>query len=120
LNDWNTIPMRRRSASTEAPGAVSSSAPRKTRLIILPQALTMVIPALVNSFIGSFKDTSLVIIIGLFDLLMLANTAMTDPEWRGFATESYLFVAAIYWIFCWFMSKYSQWLEVDLNKARRR
>jgi general L-amino acid transport system permease protein len=104
----------------EAADALGLGYWQKTRLIILPQALTMVIPALVNSFIGSFKDTSLVIIIGLFDLLMLANTAMTDPEWRGFATESYLFVAAIYWIFCWFMSKYSQWLEADLNKGRRR
>ncbi|MBX6368224.1 MAG: amino acid ABC transporter permease [Rhodospirillales bacterium] len=104
----------------EAADALGLGYWQKTRLIILPQALTVVIPALVNTFIGTFKDTALVIIIGLFDLLMLANAAMTDPNWRGFATEAYLFVAAIYWAFCWFMSKYSQWLEADLNKGRRR
>lgn len=104
----------------EAADALGLGYWQKTRLIILPQALTVVIPALVNTFIGTFKDTALVIVIGLFDLLMLANAAMTDPNWRGFATEAYLFVAAIYWAFCWFMSKYSQWLEADLNKGRRR
>ena len=67
-----------------------------------------------------FKDTSLVLIIGLFDLLSTANNAISDPSWRGFATESYLFVAAIYWVFCFFMSKYSHWLERDFNKTRRR
>jgi general L-amino acid transport system permease protein len=104
----------------EAADALGLGYWQKTRLIVLPQALTVSIPALVNTFIGTFKDTALVLIIGLFDLLMLANAAMTDPNWRGFATEAYLFVAAIYWAFCWFMSKYSQWLEADLNKARRR
>jgi general L-amino acid transport system permease protein len=104
----------------EAADALGLGYWQKTRLIVLPQALAVVIPALVNTFIGTFKDTALVIVIGLFDLLMLANTAMTDPNWRGFATEAYLFVAVIYWAFCWFMSKYSQWLEADLNKARRR
>jgi general L-amino acid transport system permease protein len=104
----------------EAADALGLGYWQKTRLIVLPQALTVSIPALVNTFIGTFKDTALVLIIGLFDLLQLANTAMTDPNWRGFATEAYLFVAAIYWAFCWFMSKYSQWLEADLNKARRR
>ena len=104
----------------EAASALGLSYWQATRLIVLPQALAAVIPALVNSFIGVFKDTSLVIIISLFDLLMTANSATTDPLWRGTATESYLFVGAIYWIFCFFMSKYSQMLEVDLNKGRRR
>jgi general L-amino acid transport system permease protein len=104
----------------EAADALGLSYWRKTRLVILPQALASVIPPLVNTFIGVFKDTALVIIIGLFDLLKTANTAFSDPNWRGYATEAYLFVAAIYWAFCFFMSKYSQRLERDLNKGRRR
>jgi general L-amino acid transport system permease protein len=93
---------------------------RTTRLIVLPQALAMVIPPLVNSFIGGFKNTSLVIIIGLFDLLGAANAALTDTNWQGFYIEAYVFTAAIYWIFCFFMSRYSQMLEREFNKGRRR
>jgi general L-amino acid transport system permease protein len=93
---------------------------RRTRLIILPQALAMVIPPLVNSFIGGFKNTSLVIIIGLFDLLGAANAALTDTNWQGFYIEAYVFTAAIYWTFCFFMSRYSQMLEREFNKGRRR
>jgi general L-amino acid transport system permease protein len=93
---------------------------RRTRLIILPQALAMVIPPLVNTFIGTFKDTSLVIIIGLFDLLGTTNAALTDANWRGFYLEAYVFTAAIYFTFCFFMSRYSQMLEREFNKGRRR
>lgn len=92
----------------------------KMRKIILPQALAIAIPPLVNTFISFFKDTSLVIIIGLYDLLGTAKAALTDPTWRGFYKEAYLFIGLIYWAFCFFMSKYSQWLEKDLNRARRR
>jgi general L-amino acid transport system permease protein len=92
---------------------------RRTRLIVLPQALAMVIPPLVNSFIGSFKNTSLVIIIGLFDLLGAANAALTDANWQGFYIEAYVFAAAIYFTFCFFMSRYSQMLEREFNKGRR-
>jgi general L-amino acid transport system permease protein len=91
----------------------------RTRLIVLPQALAIVIPPLVNSFIGGFKNTSLVIIIGLFDLLGAANAALTDSNWQGFYIESYLFTAAIYWTFCFFMSRYSQMLEREFSKGRR-
>ena len=93
---------------------------RRTRLIVLPQALAMVIPPLVNSFIGGFKNTSLVIIIGLFDLLGAANAALTDANWQGFYIEAYVFTAAIYWTFCFFMSRYSQMLEREFNKGRQR
>jgi general L-amino acid transport system permease protein len=93
---------------------------RRTRLIVLPQALSMVIPPLVNNFIGAFKNTSLVLIIGLFDLLSDANAALTDPNWQGFAAEAYVFTAAIYFCFCFFMSRYSQMLERQFNKDRRR
>ena len=92
---------------------------RRTRLIILPQALAMVIPPLVNSFIGGFKNTTLVTIIGLFDLLGAANAALTDANWQGFYLEAYVFTAAIYWTFCFFMSRYSQMLEREFNRARR-
>jgi general L-amino acid transport system permease protein len=93
---------------------------RRTRLIVLPQALAMVIPPLVNSFIGAFKNTSLVSIIGLFDLLGAANAALTDANWQGFYIEAYVFTAAIYWTFCFFMSRYSQMLEREFNKSRQR
>jgi general L-amino acid transport system permease protein len=74
---------------------------------------------LVNSFIGAFKNTSLVIIIGLFDLLGTTNAALSDANWRGFYLEAYVFTAAIYWTFCFFMSRYSQMLEREFNKGRR-
>jgi len=104
----------------EAADALGLSYARKMRLVILPQALTMVIPPLVNTFIGTFKDTSLVIIIGLFDLLGTTNAALTDANWRGFYLEAYVFTAAIYFTFCFFMSRYSQMLEREFNKGRRR
>jgi general L-amino acid transport system permease protein len=104
----------------EAADALGLGYWRKTGFVILPQALTTVIPPLVNTFIGTFKDTSLVIIIGLFDLLTTATGALNDANWRGFYWEAYIFVGFIYWVFCFFMSKYSQALERDLNKGRRR
>lgn len=80
-------------------------------LVVLPQALRMAIPAIVNIFIGLFKDTSLVGIVGLMDLLLSAKQALGDPAWRTFSLETYLFIAAIYFCFCFFMSRYSQALE---------
>ena len=91
-----------------------------TRLIVLPQALRISIPPLVNTFIGMFKDTSLVIIVGLLDLVGSAKAALTDPAWRGFYRESYIFIAIIYFVFCYSMSKYSQHLEKRLNSGSRR
>ncbi len=87
---------------------------QKTRLIILPQALKIVIAPLVGIFISLFKDTSLVVIIGIFDLTLAAKAALTDPAWQGFSMEAYVFIAAIYFIFCYSMSKYSQALEKRL------
>ena len=104
----------------EAADALGLSYWQKTGLIILPQALRLVIPPLVNTFIGMFKDTSLVLIIGIFDLLNTAKTAIIEPAWQGFGVESYLFVAAIYFVFCFAMSKYSQGLEAEFNRHRRR
>jgi len=80
-------------------------------LIVLPQALRITIPALVNTFIAFFKDTSLVTVIGLFDLLGAAKAVIVDPKWVGFSVEVYLFVATIYFVFCSAVSRYSQQLE---------
>lgn len=104
----------------EAADALGLSYWQKMRLIILPQALKLVIPPLVNSFIAVFKDTSLVVIIGLFDLLSATNVALTDQKWQGFAPEAYLPLALLYFCFCYSMSKYSQHLEVQLSAGQRR
>lgn len=81
------------------------------RLVVLPQALRAVVGPLVGLFIGLFKDTSLVVIIGLFDLTQAAKASLTDVSWAGFSIEAYLFVACIYFAFCYAMSRYSQTLE---------
>lgn len=104
----------------EAADAMGLNYFQKTVLIILPQALRVVIPPLVNTFIGFFKDTSLVLIIGIFDFLNTANQALVDPNWAGFPGEVYLFAAFVYFCFCFSMSRYSKYLEVELNKGTRR
>lgn len=104
----------------EAADAMGLNYPQKTLLIVLPQALRVVIPPLINTFIGFFKDTSLVLIIGIFDFLNTANQALVDPNWAGFPGEVYLFAASVYFIFCFSMSRYSKYLEVELNKGTRR
>jgi general L-amino acid transport system permease protein len=67
-----------------------------------------------------FKDTSLVIIIGLFDLLTTTKTALTDPPWRPFYVEAYVFAGGVYWAFCFFMSRYSLYLERRLDTGQKR
>lgn len=104
----------------EAADSLGLSYWQKTFKIILPQALKLVIAPMVNNFIGQFKDTSLVIIIGIFDLMMTARTALSDPAWLGFYREAYLFIGLIYFSFCFFMSRYSQWLEAHLHRGHRR
>ena len=86
-------------------------------LIIVPQALRIAIPAIVNIFIGLFKDTSLVGIVGLMDLLLAAKQALGDPAWRSYSLEAYLFVAALYFAFCFFISRYSQSLERSVRAS---
>ncbi len=104
----------------EAADALGLSYWQKTGLIILPQALRLVIPPLVNTFIGFFKDTSLVLIIGIFDLLTTGRIASSEPAWQGFANEIYLMLAVIYFAFCFAMSKYSRGLEREFSRARNR
>ena len=97
----------------EAADALGLSYWQKNRLIILPQAIRHVIPPLVNTFIAFFKDTSLVLIIGIFDLLTTAKTAIVDPAWQSFSVEVYVFVGVIYFLFCFAMSRYSRHLEMQ-------
>lgn len=87
--------------------------------VVLPQALKKMIPGIVNTFISLFKDTTLVLVIGMFDLLGMVQTALTDPEWLGYAIEGYVFVAAVFWLFCFSMSRYSMRLERQLNTEGR-
>ncbi|HYM04158.1 MAG TPA: amino acid ABC transporter permease [Stellaceae bacterium] len=91
---------------------------RQMGLVVLPQALTISIPPLVGTFIGAFKDTALVTIVGFFDLLQDVTAGMNDPHWRGAYVEGYAFVAAIYFVFCYFMSRYSRYLEAQLSRGR--
>jgi len=100
----------------EAAEALGLSYWKRTALVILPQALRISIPPLVNTFIGLFKDTSLVVIIGLYDLLLALKTALAEPKWSGFGVEAYLFASMIYFAFCFAMSQYSQRLERDLAR----
>jgi general L-amino acid transport system permease protein len=101
----------------EAADALGLGYWRKMTLIVLPQTLRRTIPPLVNTFIALFKDTSLVLIIGIFDLLSAAKTAISEPAWQGFGIEVYLVVAAIYFVFCFAMSRYSRSLEHRLRAA---
>jgi len=89
---------------------------QSTGFIILPQALRIAVPPLVNTCIGFFKDTSLVLIIGLFDLLSTIKVSLNDPAWTGFGVEAYLFAAAVYFIFCYSMSLYSRTLEASAGR----
>ncbi len=89
-------------------------------LIILPQVLKMVIPGIVNIFLTLFKDTTLVLIIGLFDLLSIIQQANSDASWLGFDIEGYVFAAAVFWMFCFGMSRYSIALERKLETEPHR
>ncbi|HBC41852.1 MAG TPA: amino acid ABC transporter permease [Pseudanabaena sp.] len=99
----------------EAARSLGLNIPLTIALIILPQALKASIPAIVGQFIGLFKDTSLVAIVGLVDLMGIARTVLSQPEFIGRYAEVYLFVAIIYWVFCFSMSQASQKLERKLH-----
>jgi len=85
------------------------------RLIILPQALKIVIPPTVSILISAFKDTSLVVIISLWDLLKTSKSILSNPEWMGFSRELYIFIAILYFLGCFSMSNYSRKLEKELS-----
>ena len=105
----------------EGADAVGLSYWQKMRLIVLPQALTHVIPGIVNTFIGLFKDTTLVSIIGLFDLLGAAQSTLADAAWASPVQghTAYLFIAAVFFVFCFGMSRYSIFMENKLSRGRR-
>jgi general L-amino acid transport system permease protein len=106
----------------EAADALGLNYGQKMGLIILPQALKLVIPGIVNSFIGLFKDTSLVLIIGIFDLLGIIQQNQTDAKWFSPSTAmtGYAFAGIIFWIFCFGMSRYSIFVEKRLAAGDRR
>jgi len=89
-------------------------------LIILPQALRISIPGIVNSFIGLFMDTNLVLIMGLIELLGIAQQSSRDPNWLGLINTALAFVSVVYFVFCFSMSRYSQYLERRLHTGHKR
>jgi general L-amino acid transport system permease protein len=88
-------------------------------LVILPQALQNVFPAIVNTFIVLFKSSTLVLVVGLFDLLGIVQTAANNPQWLTCTYEGYAFAALFFWIICFSISQYSQWLERRLHRGRK-
>lgn len=106
----------------EAGAAMGLTYSQSMRLIILPQALKISIPGIVNSFIALFKDTSLVLIIGLFDLLGIIEFNFTDSNWAApqVPATGYIFAALVFWVFCFGMSRYSMYMEERLNTGHKR
>ncbi|WML90064.1 amino acid ABC transporter permease [Thiothrix lacustris] len=87
--------------------------------IILPQALATVVPGIMNNFISTFKDTSLVTIVSLYELTGSLDLAVnSDPDWLPYKLEGYLFIAAIYFVFCFSLSRYSQWVERQVSRGK--
>ena len=93
---------------------------RANAYIVLPQAIRIVIPGLVNNSIALLKDTTLVMVVGLFDLLNIVAAGSSDPRWLGSATEGYIFVGLVFWTLCFAMSRYSHRLEHSLRSRRQR
>lgn len=105
----------------EAAQALGLSWWQMHRRVVLPQAITTVVPGLVNNFISIFKETSLVTIVSLYELTGALNLALnSDADWRPHKIEAYLFIAAIYFSFCFALSRYSLWLERHLGKPHER
>ena len=102
-------------AQYEAADSIGLSYWQAMGLVILPQALKISIPNIVGSFVALFKDTTLILIIGLFDVLAMVHLTTSDPIWLGFETEGYVFVTMIYWAICFSMSKYAQSVEEKFN-----
>jgi len=105
----------------EAANTIGLSYWQTQRKIVLPQALTMVVPNIVSNFIGTFKDTTLVTIVSLYDLSGAVDLALNgDAPWRAFKVEAYLFIVLIYFIFCFSMSRYSLWIEKQVKRSKVR
>jgi general L-amino acid transport system permease protein len=105
----------------EAAASLGLSYWQTQRKIVLPQALAMVVPSIMNNFISVFKDTSLVTIVSLYELTGALSLALnSDADWRPFKIEGYLFITLIYFVFCFSMSRYSIWIEKQVNKGKAR
>lgn len=105
----------------EAAATLGLSYWQTQRMIVLPQALAMVVPGIMNNFISTFKDTSLVTIVSLYELTGAMKLALNaDANWRPFVMEGYFFIALIYFAFCFSMSRYSHWVEKQVNKSKLR
>ena len=96
----------------EAASALGMNYVQALRFIILPQALKLVVPILIGQFIGVFKDTSLVAIVGLFDFLGIGNSIKAQPEFIGTSKEVYLVIAAVYWVLSWILARYVKRYEI--------
>lgn len=105
------------SGQSEAAESLGLNYFQKMRFIVVPQALKLVIPGVVNNFIGLFKDTTLVTIIGMYDLLGMVQAANSDPDWLGYSAEGYIFAAAVFAAFCYGMSRYSKSIEARLRTS---
>ena len=103
----------------EAADALGLDYWKAQRLIIMPQALKISIPGIVNTFIGLFKDTTLVMFIGIYDMLALSNAIRANSEWNGIYWELFVFIGLVFWVCCFAMSQYSQWLERKLRTDHR-
>ncbi len=89
------------------------------RLIIMPQALRLVIPGITNTYLGLMKDTTLVAVINLMDIIGIMKSALADTEWLGFTKEAYFFAGLIFWLMCFVISRYSLYLERKLSWKRK-
>ncbi len=105
----------------EAAATLGLSYWQTQRKIVMPQALAMVVPSMMNNFISIFKDTSLVTIVSLYELTGALSLALnSDVEWRPFKIEAYFFITLIYFLFCFAMSRYSLWVEKQLSASKAR
>ncbi len=105
----------------EAAATLGLSYWQTQRKIVLPQALAMVVPGIMNNFISTFKDTSLVTIVSLYELTGALKLGVnSDANWRPYIMEGYFFIALIYFVFCFSMSRYSRWVEKQVNKSKLR
>ena len=105
----------------EAAATLGLSYWQTQRKIVLPQALAMVVPGIMNNFISTFKDTSLVTIVSLYELTGALKLGVnSDANWRPYIIEGYFFIALIYFVFCFSMSRYSRWVEQQVNKSKLR
>ncbi|MEQ8357690.1 MAG: amino acid ABC transporter permease [Kiloniellaceae bacterium] len=104
----------------EAADAMGLSYWQSMRLVVLPQALKISIPGIVNTFVGLFKDTTLVVIIGLTDVLGVGRAALSDAKWQGLPEEVYVFTAILFFVCCFSMARYSIYLEKKLHTGHKR